>query len=204
MNRRPYRLGRRQAAAEQTQARIVAAARALLAAPDGVAAFTVDAVAAHAAVARMTVYNQFGSKRGLLEALFDDLAARGLVDGIRSTFAQPEPRAALAALIAAFVNFWSSDRVVIRRIRGLAAIDPEFERAVRARDERRRGLLQGILGRLAEAHGKPPTNARDEAIDVLHTLTSFETFDNLAGATRRPAEVSALVCRLALAALGLE
>jgi hypothetical protein len=36
----------------------------------------------------------------------------------------------------------------------------------------------------------------------LHTaLASFETFDNLAGATRSPDEVVALVCRLAQAAL---
>src|SRR5438105_11890301 len=98
-------------------------------------AFTVDAVAEKADVARMTIYNQFGSKRGLVEALFDDLAARGLVDRLRAAFGQPEPRKALTKLIAAFASFWGSDRVVIRRIRGLAALDPDFEEGVRMRDE---------------------------------------------------------------------
>jgi hypothetical protein len=40
---------------------------------------------------------------------------------------------------------------VIRRIRGLAATDADFEQGVRARDERRRQGLQTIVGRLAEA-----------------------------------------------------
>ncbi len=88
MNKRPYRLGQRQTATEQTRTRIVFAARELLAAPDGVSGFTVDAVAAQSGVARMTVFNQFGSKSGLLEALFDDLAARGLVARLRPIFGQ--------------------------------------------------------------------------------------------------------------------
>jgi AcrR family transcriptional regulator len=204
MNPRPYRLGQRQATSEQTRARIVAAARALLAAPEGFSGFTVDAVAGQAGVARMTVYNQFGSKMGLLEALFDDLAARGLVERLRAAFGQPEPRAALAAVIAAFGSFWHSDRVVIRRIRGLAAIDVDFEQAVRARDERRREALRTVIGRFAEGRQKPPPHAGDEVIDVLHTLTSFETFDNLAGAARSPEEVIPVVCRLADAVLGLD
>jgi AcrR family transcriptional regulator len=204
MKRRCYRLGQRQAAADQTRSRIVAAARELLAAPDGFAGFTIDAVAAQARVARMTVYNQFGSKRGLLEALFDDLAARGLVERLRAAFARPEPREALDELIAAFGGFWSSDRVVIRRIRGLAAIDADFEQGVRARDERRREGLRIIVGRLAETYRKRSPGAQDEVIDLLHTLTSFETFDNLAGATRRPDEVVSLVCRLAHAALEMD
>jgi len=69
MSPRPYRLGQRQATTEQTRARILAAARELLMARDGFNGFSIDAVAREADVARMTVYYQFGSKIGLLEAL---------------------------------------------------------------------------------------------------------------------------------------
>ena len=79
MSPRPYRLGQRQAATDETRARILAAARELLAASDGLTGFSIEAVARQADVARMTVYYQFGSKPGLLEALFDDLAARGQI-----------------------------------------------------------------------------------------------------------------------------
>ena len=44
----------------------------------------------------------------------------------------------------------------------------------------------------------------EEVIDVLHTLTSFESFDNLAGATHTPEDVIPLLCRLTLAILELE
>jgi AcrR family transcriptional regulator len=201
LNPRPYRLGQRQTAVERTRARIVAAARALLAAPEGFAGFTVDTVAAKAGVARMTVYNQFGSKTGLLEALFDDLAARGLLGRMRAAFGRPEPGKALTELIAAFAGFWHAERIVIRRIRGLAAIDADFEQAVRARDERRREALRNVLGRFAEWYTQLSPDARNELIDVLHTLTSFESFDNLAGTAHSPEDVVPLVCRLTHAVL---
>jgi AcrR family transcriptional regulator len=204
MRPRAYRLGQRQAAVEQTRARIVASARELLAASGGVGGFSIDAVARQAGVARMTVYYQFHSRRGLLEPLFDDLAARGLVGRLRAALGRPEPLDALAEFIAAFGGFWTSDRLVIRRIRALAALDPDFEQAVRARDERRRGGLRALLPRLAEKYGRPAADSLDETVDVLHTLTSFETFDTLAGTTRSPEEVAPLVHRLARVALGLD
>src|SRR5438034_816285 len=71
MSPRPYRLGQRQVAADETRSRILNAARAQL---ETEASFSIDAVARRADVARMTVYYQFGSRRGLLEALIDDLA----------------------------------------------------------------------------------------------------------------------------------
>jgi AcrR family transcriptional regulator len=65
---RTYRLGQRQAATEQTRARILAAARDLLMSPDGYARSSIEAVARRADVARMTVYHQFGAKIGLLNS----------------------------------------------------------------------------------------------------------------------------------------
>ncbi|MGH2485467.1 MAG: TetR family transcriptional regulator, partial [Ktedonobacterales bacterium] len=51
---RAYRLGQREAASEQTRSRILDAARELLVATDGFSAFSIDAVAKRADVARMT------------------------------------------------------------------------------------------------------------------------------------------------------
>ena len=194
MSPRPYRLGQRQATVDETREKILAAARDLLAGEAGVSAFTVDAIAEHAGVARMTVYYQFESKRGLLEALFDGFANRGLVPPLHAAFQQPQPLDALDALVAAFYNFWASERVALRRIRGLAAIDPEIGASVRARDKRGRHALRAMLERVAKQH--PLGRSMDETVDVLHALTSFEMFDALAGPFRSASEAIALVTDL--------
>lgn len=204
MSPRCYRLGRRQAAAERTRSRVLAAARALLTARGGIAGFTIDAVARKAGVARMTVYYQFGSKVGLLEALCDSVAASGGVTQLGDVFCRPDPLDALDAFIAVFGHFWAADRLVIRRLQGLATLDPDFAQVVGGRQGWRRGGLRTLVGRLREAYGRPDAAAVEETTDVLHALTSFETFDTLAGPSRSPEDVVPLVCRLARAALGLD
>lgn len=199
---RPYSLGRRQAATDETRARVIAAARELIVSTTGFAGFTIDAVARQAGVARMTVYYQFGSKRGLLEAVFDDLAARGGMERLAAAFTRSEPLEALNELVAVFGRFWASDRLVLRRFRALAALDPELEPAVRARDEWRRNGCRVIVGRLSERYGRPAAAAAEDAVDLLHSITSFETFDALAGPARRPEAVTLLLQRLARAAIG--
>ena len=203
MSPRPYRMGRRQEATEQTRAGILAAARELLASRDGITAFTIDAVARQAGVARMTVYYQFGSKVGLLEALSDDLAARGRMDRLALAFQQPDPLAGIDEFVATFAHFWGADRLATRRLRALAALDPDFERVVRARDERRREGAGVLVRRLAERNGHPDAEQIEPAVDILYTLTSFETFDALAGPTNTVESVTPVAQGLVRAAIGL-
>jgi len=203
MSPRPYRLGQRQAAAEQTRARIINAARELLMSSDGYSHFSIDAVARQADVARMTVYHQFGSKSRLLEALCDSLAVSGGMEQVASAFRQPEPLDALDQYIQILGRFWNVDRLVMRRLRALAALDPDFEHVIRTRDEWRRQGVRVITQRLVELHFLSEGSAFDKTVDILFTLTSFETFDTLAGSTRSIEEVAPLVYRLACAALKL-
>ena len=201
MSPRPYKLGERQLAADRTRSRIVAAARGLLADDESPAGFTVEAVARQAGVARMTVYYQFQSKRGLLDALFDDLANRGLMPHLRPIFDEPVPARALDRLIAAFAAFWDSDRIVLRRARALAALDCEIAESVRARDERRREHLRRILDRLYKETKPAPANVLPFAVDVLHMLTSFETLDALLSGDRSLEDAIRIVRQLAAAVL---
>ena len=203
MSPRPYRLGQRQTTAEQTRTRIIAAARELLIASDGFAGFSMDAVARQAEVARMTVYHQFGSKVGLLEALSDSLAAHGGMEHLANAFRHPEPLEALDEYMTVFGHFWNADRLVSRRLRALAALDQDFEQVVRARDERRRQGLRVLVGRIAEKYERPVPELFDETVNVLFTLLSFENFDTLAGPTRSIEEVTPIMRQLARAVLGL-
>jgi hypothetical protein len=122
---------------------------------------------------------------------------------LASAFRRPDPLEALDDYITVFSRFWDSDRLVTRRVRSLAALDPDFEQVVRARDERRRHGLRVLVGRIAEQHGRPAPKTLDEAIDILYTLIGFECFDTLAGPTRSIQEVAPVMQRLARAALAL-
>jgi AcrR family transcriptional regulator len=203
MSPRPYRLGQRQAATEQTRTRIIQAARELLMAPDGFSNFSIETVARQADVARMTVYHQFGSKLGLLEALCDSLAASGGMEQLADAFRQAEPLDALNQYILTFGRFWDEDRLVMRRLRALAALDPDFEQVIRTRDGWRRKGVGVITQRIVEKQMPASSKTRDEIVDVLFTLTSFETFDSLAGSTHSLQEVVPVVQKLARAAIEL-
>ena len=195
MSPRPYRLGQRQVTADETRSRILNAAREQL---EKEATFSIDAVARRADVARMTVYYQFGSRRGLLEALFDDLAARGGIPQLPSAFQEQDPMVALDRLIEIFAHFWSSARVVHRRLRAIAVLDPELLQALLDRNElRRRGLLV-ILSRTPAIAGNQPI---DDLVNLLFVLSSFESFDMLAGSDRTPDEVVPTVKQAAAAIL---
>jgi len=162
---------------------------------------TMEAVARQADVARMTVYNQFGSKVGLLEAVCDALSANGGIYQLAGAFQRKDPLDALDELIRVFSEFWDADRLATRRLLALAALDDEFAQVVHARDERRRNGLRVIVQRLAMEQGHPLPAALEAVINTLFALTSFETFDTLAGPEHTCAEFAPVVQRLARAAL---
>ncbi|WP_406290316.1 TetR/AcrR family transcriptional regulator [Embleya sp. NBC_00896] len=186
MSPREYRSDKRQAAAEDTRLRILASARSLLAGAKPTQ-ISVDAIAKAADVSRQTVYNVFGSKSGLLEALFDSLATRAGIDPSQA-FLAPDVDTALRRFSEGFCRFWASDQVVIRRLRGMAVLDSDLDRLLRERDDMRRSALSALL-----RHRGQETAA--DTIDVIWQLTGFETYDGLArrDPARDPAEVADLV-----------
>ena len=201
MSPRTYRLGRRQAATDKTRERILAAARELLLG-ENFSAFTMEAVARAADVSRLTVYYQFDSKAGLLEALYNYIARRGHMALLPDVFRQGgDPLKMLQDFILVFARFWASDRDVIRRLHALGAIDAEIGQSLRARNERRRNGLLVIVESYCKMY--PPLTSLELpiAIDTLHMLTSFETFDALAGGGRAFDEVAEIIRKMAYHAI---
>ncbi|HEY6339260.1 MAG TPA: TetR/AcrR family transcriptional regulator [Candidatus Sulfotelmatobacter sp.] len=195
-------MAKRQAAGAQTRERILAAAHELLAAED-FTELTMDAVARKADVSRLTVYYQFDSKAGLLEALYNYIAKRGQMERLAEIFRQSnDPLRTLHDFILTFARFWASDRNVIRRLHALGGVDPEVAPGLLARNQRRRHGLEVILERYCRVY--PPLSPIQEpvALDTLHMLTSFETFDALAGEGRSVEEVGKIVCKQADHAIG--
>jgi AcrR family transcriptional regulator len=200
---RPYRLGKRREAMDQKRLQVLQAARQLLL-ERGFPRFTMEAVARQAGVTRQTVHNQFGSRGALLEALCDVAALGGGLDRLPEAFGQADPLKALERFVEVFVGFWAADEGLTRRLHGLAALDPEFAAVIDARQERRRGGLQVLVGRIAQQHDLPDAVTAEEAVDTLFMLTSFESFEALARPGRRPEEIARILIRQARAALRIE
>jgi AcrR family transcriptional regulator len=167
----------------------------------GLPRFTMDAVARQAGVTRQTVHNQFGSRTGLLEALCDAGALGGGLDRLPQAFGQADALKALEQYIEVFVGFWAADEGLTRRMHGLAALDPEFATVIDARQERRRGGLQVLIGRIAQQHPLPDEVSAQEAVDTLFMLTSFESFEALSRPGRSPEAIARILIRQARAAL---
>jgi AcrR family transcriptional regulator len=198
MSPRPYRATTRAAAADATRARILAAARELLLEQP---VFSMDAVARRADVARMTVYYQFGSRRGLVEALFDDIAARGLIPHLIPATRLEVPDESLVAYVHTFCRFWVSDRIMIRRVRALAVLDDDLEESIAGREVFRRRHARGMAERLALKHNRDE-RWTEEAATVIYTFTSFALFDMLAD-TQTPEQIEAEVLGWIKRTLGL-
>jgi AcrR family transcriptional regulator len=188
---RAYKSPLRDAATSATRARVVAAAAAILGAAEGVRKFSLEAVARKAGVTRLTVYNQFGSRRALMEAVFDERAASGGLFRLIEAMHGPDPRAALLRIIGIFCDFWSSDPATMSRLHASGGSDPEFAASLHERNERRREVLSVVVRRLAEGRRVAP-KALSNLVDILFALTSFAFFAQLTAEKRS----SGAVCRM--------
>jgi AcrR family transcriptional regulator len=173
MRRRAYVSSVRTAAAAEKRDRVIEAAARTLREDASISSFSLDNVAKTAGVTRLTVYNQFGSRRGLLEAVFDEIARQGGLEGIAGAMAIADPHAALDRLVEIFCAFWNRDPAV-GRLHEAMATDPEFAAALIDRNERRRRGVRVLVDRIA---GKPASRrARQDAVDTIFALTSYAMF----------------------------
>jgi AcrR family transcriptional regulator len=197
MKKRAYVSSVRSEAAAEKRDRVIEAAANLLREDASIARFSLDTVAKAAGVTRLTVYNQFGSRRGLLEAVFDNIARQGGLHEIADAMAMPDPLLALDRVIEIFSSFWARD-AAIGRLHEAMATDPEFADALLERNERRRKLARMLVGRLAAK--TVSRRAREDAVDMIFALTSYPMFAMLYRG-RSTGEVRQLVqtaCRAAV------
>lgn len=192
--KRTYELGKRLEQMDQSRAAILRAARAHLA-QGGYRRLTMASLAAESGVTRQTVHNLFGTKTAVLEALFDVMALDGGMERMREVMTQPSAEAMLECFVEVFCRFWSTDRLLLRRIHGIGAIDPEFGAAIEARNRRRLMAATRIAARMCQGQGS------SRAAATLTALTSFEFFDALAESSLDEQQAAAVVLDLARALL---
>ena len=178
MSPRPYRLGKRQVEAEETRERVIDAARELFA-EAGFFGASLEDVSKRAGVARATVYYQFESKFGLLDAAIEATLARAASDSLRRTREHADAAKAVMLYPKAVCEFWSSEYAFFRNVIGLAAVNPEAERITEPYDLRRKELISWLVKRLADQGKLRDGVSPKQAVDVLWMLTSFRSFDQL-------------------------
>ena len=192
MAARKYDLGRRQEAVDRNRAAVLTAARELVAA-GGLPSLSVGAVAGRAGVSRLTVYNRFGSKGGLLQALATE-ARRGVgrspAIAVAFAFDAGDPRDRLRQRISESCALWASDPALFRRLPDEPVVENEP------------GVDRTLAERLAASDHLRPGCSLKEAEDVIGALTSFPIFDRLHKDGRRsPSAVAEILMRLAAAIL---
>lgn len=199
--KRPYSLGKRLELSDQKRTAVLAELRKQLEA-NGFTGLTLDGLAQASGVTRQTIYNLFVSKTGLLEALFDQIAIEGGMERMRSVMTAANPESMLAGFVEIFSNFWNKDRILLRRVHGIAAVDPEFGAVVEARNQRRRFAATRVIEMLDRQSGHEGAD-REQRIATLHALTSFEFFDALSesyGDVDRAAHLLPRIVKKALSA----
>ena len=178
---RPYRLGLRRQGVDRSRARILSSARAVFAGA-GFHGAGLEEVALHAGVSRKTVYYQFGSKLGLLEALVTDLEGTAGIPRRVQTIMRGPTKGALRQYFAQVCQFWHRNGDIVRALEGLAATDREVRQVAERHEHARRKRLAGFVDQMAQRGELRKDYPPEMAIDLLWLLSSFSSFDHL---TRR-------------------
>jgi AcrR family transcriptional regulator len=174
MASRPYTASRRRGSPQSVD-RVLEAAERLIRA-DAFHSATMDEIAAAAGVSRATVFNRFGSKLGLLQALYDRATESPEIGAIEEALAIEDPVASLEALIEAVCAVWEAHGFIHEQLQAIVVLEPDASAPLEQHRAEQRRDLQGLTRRLARADRLRPGLGEARATAVLHMLTSLESF----------------------------
>jgi AcrR family transcriptional regulator len=174
MATRPYTASRRRGSPASVE-RVLEAAESLIQ-QDAFHSATMDELAAAAGVSRATVFNRFGSKLGVLQALFTRCVESPEMDAIRDALQLEDPVAALEAAIEASCAIWEAHSFIVEQLQAIAILEPEAGAIVEQQKDEQRADLQGLTRRLARAGRLRPGLGEARVSATLHLLTSLEAF----------------------------
>jgi AcrR family transcriptional regulator len=185
--RRRYDSRRRQAQAAQTRQDILAAARdAFL--ERGYAGTTLAAVAKAAGVVVETIYRGFGGKAGLFKAVLEAAVAGGIAraqvpveqrPAIRALIDETDPRRQLEGYAATQPGIHARVGPFTRVLAGAAATDPELAKVLREMEDFRLAGMGRFAQLLADRRALRADLSVERARDILWTLASHATYDQL-------------------------
>jgi AcrR family transcriptional regulator len=174
--KRPYHSRVRQRQAEETQRRILTAARSLFES-QGYAMTTLEAIAELAEVSPKTIAAVFGSKRALLAEVINPEAfstsVKQLIEELRAT-EDPSRRLSLVTQITRQAYEPLANSLELLRTAG--AVAPELADLTRQIEARRRQNQARLVASLREQGVLRTGLSFEEAADVLWALTSYDLY----------------------------
>jgi AcrR family transcriptional regulator len=156
----PY-VRRKPSAPAASRQKVIDAVHALLA--EGVFHdSTVEDVATRAGVSRATVYQQFRSRVGLVDAICERFDATPELLALREA-------ESLTEWVRLATAFWAREEQPLLQLYGVAAVDPAAHALVERQRRDRRSELVRMLKRLG-------VREEQRILPLLLVLTSFETY----------------------------
>jgi AcrR family transcriptional regulator len=172
MATRPYR--RRRTRAKSVD-RVLDAAERLIREGEFHSA-SVEALAAEAGISRATVFNRFGSKLGVVEALVERCFTGPEMRAIEEALELEDPVAALEAMIGASCALWESRGFIVEQLYAIVVLEPGAAALIDEIEAAQRSDLKRLTRRLARARRLRPGLGEPRAAATLHMLTSLESF----------------------------
>jgi len=163
----------------ETRARILAAARELI--PGAGVSLPVTAIARQAGVAIQTIYDQFGSKGGLLVAVVADVQASfGLFARFRDVFRSPDGETAMRRMNDATVAFWAQAWPYLEFLLRSRRVDPVVGQEMTYVDQLRHAHYWAITRRLEQEGRLRDGLTADAAADRAFALSTPTVYEELA------------------------
>lgn len=135
-----------------------------------------EELAAAAGVSRATVFNRFGSKLGVLQALFSRGMEGPEMQAIAGALALEDPVESLEAMIDAACAIWEAYGAVHLQLQAVGTLEPEANTLVDEQREQQRAEIEDLVRRLAKADRLRAGLSQTRAAATLHMLTSLESF----------------------------
>jgi AcrR family transcriptional regulator len=174
MATRSYTAGRRKRSPESVD-RVLEAAERLIR-EDAFHTATMEELAAAAGVSRATVFNRFGSKLGVLQALFTRGMEGPEMEAIQRALEIEDPVESLKAVIEAACAIWDAWGFVHEQLQAIVILEPGASALVDQQRDQQRAEIRDLTRRLARAGRLRPGLGEARAAATLHMLTSLESF----------------------------
>jgi AcrR family transcriptional regulator len=178
--RRTYTLHKRAQAAQDTRLSIVEATRSLLE-ETGYPDISLNDIARKAGVSRQTIYVQFGSKSGVLQAVGEHIEHAALEGLIPTLLQASNPVEALRLGLQRVVRFYEHDDQVLRNLHAQTVYDASYATVWRDKQQEIWRNTRRLVEWLDREGCLAASWNVEEATDWLWAANSFESYHQLVG-----------------------